>query len=142
MKRTPWKRDPEKYKGLKRTPMKRSTKPMKKIGARGKINAKDDRATKKEFERKGLDCCQLCGRTGALSRSHSLNKRFGPSRVALLCIFICHKFIELELDHDTRERVNEFIIDTTLEGEDKFIEACKLMPEDKAIKLRKLIFQI
>jgi hypothetical protein len=135
VKRTPWKRKPpaEGGNGLKRSPMKRSNKPMKKVGRKGKLNAKADKNSKAEFERRGIDYCQLCGTLSALSRSHSYKKRFDQDleRVALLCIFRCHTFIELELDAETRASINEFIIDTNLEGEAKFEAVLKLMPENK-----------
>jgi hypothetical protein len=109
---------------------------MKKIGAKGKLNAKADKNSKAEFERRGIDYCQLCGTLSALSRSHSYKKRHEQDleRVALLCIFRCHAFIELELDAETRANVNEFIIDTNLEGEAKFDAVLKLMPEEKGKK--------
>lgn len=135
MKRTPFKKKPYIWK--------RSSKPMNKVGKKGKLNVKADRDSKQTFIKQGMDCCQLCGRTGALSRSHSLKRRFDQdlTRVALLCIFVCHSFIELELDSDTRERINEFVIDTTLEGEDKFNAVLKMMPLDKANKFRTLVLR-
>lgn len=113
--------------------MQRSTKPMKKIGKQGKQNARADATTKRELIKKGIDCCQLCGRTIGLSRSHSNKRRFESdlTRIALLCTFPCHNYIELKLDSDTRRIVNYFIIDTNLEGEAKFEAIVQLIPEEK-----------
>ena len=139
MKRTPWKKKPLKFEegkwnGFKRSPMKRSSRPLNKVGKQGKENARADRLSKRELIKKGIDCCQLCGRTIGLSRSHDNKRRYESdlTRVALLCIFPCHSFIELKLDAETRQKVNSFIIDTDLEGEAKFEAVLKLLPENKA----------
>lgn len=124
MKRSPWKRKPSTWK--------RSTTPMNKVGARGKANVKADKFTKSELEKKGINYCQLCGSGLGLGRSHSYKRRHSKDldRVALLCNFPCHNFIELRLDAETQAKVNDYIIDSTLEGEFKFAEIVKMIPEN------------
>lgn len=134
MKRSEWKRKPYVWK--------KSTKPMNKVGKQGKKNAKADKISKAELERKGIDCCQCCGRTSGTGRSHSNKRRHSKdlTRVALLCNFPCHNFIEYRLDAETREIVNDFIIDTNLEGIYKFEAIVALLPEDrKAEFIRKVV---
>jgi hypothetical protein len=125
MKRSPWKRKPYTWK--------RSTTPMNKVGRQGKLNAKADKETKAKLEKEGIDYCQLCGRNINLSRSHSYKKRYRKdrNRIALLCIDPCHKFIEERLDAETRTRVNDYIMDSTLEGEFKFAKIVEMIPEDR-----------
>lgn len=125
MKRTPWKKSSK--------PWKRSTTSMNKVGPKGKINARADRETKAGFEKSGISYCQLCGSGLGLSRSHSYKKRHSKdlNRAALLCIDPCHKFIEERLDAETRAAVNDYIIDSTLEGEYKFAEIVKMIPENR-----------
>lgn len=149
MKRSPWKKklpqfEEGKWNGFKRSPMKRSTKPMNKVGKQGKINAKADRESKKILERADITCCQLCGRNIGLGRSHSNKRRYESDlvRVALLCNFPCHNFIEHKLDSNTRKAVNDFIIDTDLEGLYKFDEVVKLIPEEKRAKFISAIMTI
>jgi hypothetical protein len=124
MKRTPFKKKPYVWK--------RSEKPMNKVGRRGKANAKSNRETKADLQKSGIDYCQLCGSGLGLGRSHSYKKRHSkdPNRVALLCNFPCHNFIELRLGAVDRAIVNDFIIDTNLEGEYKFAKIVELIPED------------
>lgn len=123
MKRSPWKRKPYTWK--------RSTTPMNKVGPKGRANAKSNRETKAQLEKDGIEYCQLCGSGLGLGRSHSYKKRHSkdPNRVALLCNFPCHNFIELRLDAETQVLVNDYIIDSTLEGEFKFAEIVKMIPE-------------
>lgn len=125
MKRSVWKKKPYTWK--------RSTKPLNKVGRKGKINVKADKETKAGFEKAGIDYCQLCGRTIRLSRSHSYKKWHSKdlNRAALLCTDPCHKFLEERLDAETRTIVNDYIIDSTLEGEFKFAEIVKLIPEER-----------
>lgn len=125
MKRTPFKKPDKPY------VWKKPTKPMNKVGRKGKQNAKSDKTTKAELVKKGIDCCQLCGRNSWLSRSHSYKKRFNTDndRIALLCVTPCHNFIELRLDAETRVLVNDFLIDTNLEGEDRFNAVVEMIPE-------------
>jgi hypothetical protein len=68
-----------------------------------------------------------------LSRSHSYKRRHSkdPNRIALLCTEPCHWFIEYRLDAETQVLVNDYIIDSTLEGEFKFAEIVKMIPEDR-----------
>ncbi len=139
VKRTPWKRKPPKegtWNGFKRTLLQRSIKPLNKIGKQGKKNARADAISKRELVKKGIDCCQLCGRTFGLSRSHSNKRRHENdlTNIALLCIFPCHTFIEYELNSEVRREVNDFIIQTNLEGESKFEAVVKLIPEEKRAK--------
>lgn len=105
---------------------------MNKVGRKGKENAKSNRETKAQLEKGGIEYCQLCGSGLGLGRSHSYKKRHSkdPNRIALLCNFPCHNFIELRLDAETRTKVNDYIIDSTLEGEFKFAEIVKMIPED------------
>src|SRR5438105_3904214 len=85
------------------------TKPMNKIGKQGKKNAAANRETKKQFIKKDIRHCQLCGRGTAMSNSHSQNRDYKPdlTRSALLCIWPCHQFLELECNHEEREAVND-----------------------------------
>lgn len=135
MKRTPFKRKPI----SEQKPMKRS--PMRKVGKKGKINAKADKESKADLSRKGIDYCQLCGRNIGLGRSHSHKRRHETNlrRVALLCNFPCHNFIEHKLTKEERQVINDFIIDTDFEGEYKFQKVLELLPPEKATKMRDTI---
>lgn len=116
---------------------------MNRIGKGGRRNAAANKITHARFVKEGIDCCQLCGRTGDLSNSHSENadRRNNPTKTALLCIFRCHQFLELKCNHEERKAVNDFVITTTLEGEDRFNEAMKLLPPDKAAKFRETVLR-
>lgn len=76
----------------------------------------------------------MCGSTQALSNSHSQNKdrREDEAKTALLCIWPCHQFLELKCTHEERRAVNDFLIETTLEGSYKAEEAFNLLPGEKA----------
>lgn len=134
MKRSEWKRKP--------TQMKRTV--MKQIGKQGRKNAKADKTSKSDLERRGINCCQLCGRTVALGRSHSNKRRHSKdlTRVALLCNEPCHRFIEYRLGSEIREMVNDFIIDTDLEGIYKFEAVLALLPKEKAAEMEATITRV
>ena len=108
-----------------------SKKPMNRVGKQGKANAKADKISKAEAERKSITYCQLCGSNYNPSRSHSHKRRHEQdlTRVAILCITPCHEFLENKLDHETRARINDFIIDTDYEGEYKFNKIVEMIPE-------------
>lgn len=86
----------------------------------------------------------MCGSTEGLSNSHSRSsdRRLDEARTALLCIWPCHQFLELECTHEEREAVNEFLIETSLEGLDKAEAAFKLIPTEKAAAWRAKLFAI
>lgn len=109
-------------------------KPMNKVGKGGRRTTKSNKQNKDRFIREGIDRCQLCGSDSSLSNSHSKkeDRRDENAKTALLCIWPCHQFLELKCTAEERRAINEFLIETTLEGWDKFKGAVAFLPTAKA----------
>jgi hypothetical protein len=124
-----------------RAAKRQAAKPMNKQGKGGRRTNTQNAKNKKRFIQEGITRCQLCGSDQALSNSHSRSedRRLESAKTALLCIWPCHQFLELHCTHEEREAVNEFLIETNLEGHAKFIEVCRLLPAAKAWKLEEAL---
>lgn len=112
-------------------------KPMNRQGKGAARTKRSNAKNKKRFIKDGIDCCQLCGRTGWLSNSHSVkaDRRDEDAVTALLCTKVCHTFLELKCTAQEREAINKFLIETTLEGEHKLEKVVQMLPVTKAEEL-------
>lgn len=96
---------------MKRTPLKKG-KPLRRIGKRGRRNAKTNRILKKEAERADIRYCELnypgCTKI-ALSWAHSRRRRKFENdsdwTETLLSCWECHRQLDQEHSHEETEEI-------------------------------------